>query len=102
MKLIHKDFRKGIVKVHIQNMGDLWYLSHVIDEGDLISGKTQRKIKMGAEGDRTQKTVVKKVFLKIQAEKIEFHKYSDKLSDFISQHSTNTAETLEFLASVML
>jgi len=79
MKIIHKDLKKGVLKVRIQNQNDLWYLSHIIDEGDLVSGKTQRKIKMGAEGDRATKTIVKKVFIKIQVEKLEFHKYSDKL-----------------------
>lgn len=79
MKIIHKDLKKGILKAHIQNLGDLWYLSHVIDVGDFVSGKTQRKIKVAVEGDRSSKVHVKKVFLKIQTEKIEFHKYSDKL-----------------------
>jgi protein pelota len=79
MKITHKDLKKGILKAHIQNLGDLWYLSHIIDVGDFISGKTQRKIKMAGEGDRSSKVHVKWVFLKIQAEKIEFHKYSDKL-----------------------
>lgn len=79
MKLIKKDIRHGTVSLKIQNQNDLWYLSHIIDTGDLISGKTQRKIKVGAEGDRNQKTVTKKVFMKIEVEKLEFHKYSDKL-----------------------
>jgi len=79
MKIIHKNLKKGLLKVHIQNQNDLWYLSHIIDIGDLVSGKTQRKIKIGEEGERSSKTSVKKVFLKLQVEKIEFHKYSDKL-----------------------
>jgi len=79
MKITHKDLKRGILKVRIQNFNDLWYLSHIIDVGDFVSGRTQRKIKIGDEGDRSQRTVVKKVFIKIQVEKIEFHKYSDKL-----------------------
>jgi len=79
MKIIHKDIRKGVLKIRIQNQNDLWYLSHIVEEGDMLSGKTQRKIKIGEEGDRNQRTAVKKVFLKIDVEKLEFHKYSDKL-----------------------
>ncbi len=79
MKIIHRNLRKGIIKVLIQSQDDLWFLSHVIDAGDLVSGVTQRKIKTGEEGDRNAKTHVKKVFLKLRAEKVEFHKYSDKL-----------------------
>ena len=77
MKLIHKDIRKGIVKAKIESLDDLWYLSHIISEGDLISGKTFRKIKIG---DNDNAKVVKKPFwLKINVEKVEFAKYSDVL-----------------------
>ncbi len=79
MKIIHRNLKKGLVKVHIQSQNDLWFLSHILDVGDHVSGSTQRKIKTGDEGDRSSKTHIKKVFLKLQAEKIEFHKYSDKL-----------------------
>jgi len=79
MKILNKNLKKGSVSVRVQNQNDLWYLSHIIDEGDLLSGRTQRKIKIGGEDDRSQKVAVKKVFLKIQVEKVEFHKYSDKL-----------------------
>ncbi len=79
MKIIHKDIKKGILKLRIQNLADLWYLSHIIDAGDLVSSRTQRKIKSEREGDRNIKTFTKIVFLKIRAEKMEFHKYSDKL-----------------------
>ena len=41
--------------------------------------KTFRKIKLGEAGDRQQKVVKKPVFLRINVEKIEFHKYSDIL-----------------------
>jgi len=79
MKILNKNIKKGILSVRIQNQNDLWYLSHIIDVGDLVSGKTKRKIKIGDGTDRNTKTVTKKVFLKLQVEKIEFHKYSDKL-----------------------
>jgi protein pelota len=79
MRIIHKDIKKGIVKIRIQNLNDLWYLSHIIDAEDFVSGKTLRKIKTGAEDDRNIKTHTRKVWLKIQVEKLEFHRYSDKL-----------------------
>lgn len=76
MKIIHKDIRKGIVKIKIENLDDLWYLSYILDKGDLIKGQTQRKIKVGA--DQT-KQIKKTIFLKIKTDQIEFHKYSDVL-----------------------
>jgi protein pelota len=77
MKVIHKDLKRGLLEVRIQNLNDLWHLSHIIEEGDLVSGKTYRKMKIG-EGERASQTTIK-VFMKIQVEKIEFHKHSDKL-----------------------
>ncbi len=79
MKIVHMNPKKGIVKLRIQNQNDLWHLSHTIEPGDLVSSRTQRKIKSGQEGERNQKTQVRNVFLKVEAERIEFHRYSDKL-----------------------
>ena len=71
MKLISKDLKKGTVKVGINNLDDLWYLSQVIDPNDLVSGSTERKIKIGQDSDRNIKVVRKKVFLELKVEKIE-------------------------------
>ena len=58
MKIIHKDLKKGIIKIKAQNLDDLWYLSHIIDKGDLISGKTERKIQLGTEKSRQVKKLI--------------------------------------------
>ena len=47
MQVIHLDVRKGEAKLKVQQMDDLWYLSHIIDIGDSVSGQTLRKIKIG-------------------------------------------------------
>ncbi|MFH1682275.1 MAG: mRNA surveillance protein pelota [Candidatus Woesearchaeota archaeon] len=77
MQIIHSDFRKGNVKLKIEDLDDLWYLSHLIDAGDTVKGKTTRKIKIGTED--SAKVVKKTVFLTIEVEQVEFHKYSDVL-----------------------
>lgn len=79
MKKLYADLKKGEIKVQIENLDDLWYLSTVIEPNDLIKGKTIRKIKIGDEGDRKQNIIKKPIFLEIQAEKIEFSKTSDIL-----------------------
>ncbi|MBU90479.1 mRNA surveillance protein pelota [Candidatus Woesearchaeota archaeon] len=79
MKLIHSDFKKGIVKVKVENLDDLWYLNQIIEKNDVIKGKTFRKIKIGEETQRKQKTVKKPVFLLMQVEKVEFSKTSNIL-----------------------
>lgn len=70
MKIFNKNLKSGSVGVEITNNEDLWYLSHVIEENDLISGKTERKIKIGS--DENAKTVRKSVFLKIRTTKTEY------------------------------
>jgi protein pelota len=69
MEVIKKDLKKGIVKIKITESDDLWYLSHIIDPGDLIKSKTTRKVRIG---DADNAKVSKKTLtLKIEAETIE-------------------------------
>lgn len=70
MKIIHSHLKQGTVKVKVDSLNDLWYLSTIIDEGDLLSGTTMRKIKMGAETDRNAMVIKKPVHLSIKVEKI--------------------------------
>ena len=72
MQIIKSDFKKGFVKLKVEDIEDLWYLSRIIDVGDLVKGKTTRKIKIGA-GENT-KTVKKTLTLKVEAEAVEFSK----------------------------
>lgn len=69
MNLLHSDFKKGIIKLKVTDPEDLWYLTHLIDPGDLIIGKTSRKIKLG-EGENA-KTIKKTFMVTIEAETIQ-------------------------------
>lgn len=68
MEIIHSDFKKGTVNLRITSPEDVWYLSHLVAPGDLIRGKTTRKIKMGEESSTSIK---KTFFLTIKAETVE-------------------------------
>ena len=72
MKIIYQDLKKGEIKVKVENLDDIWYLSHIIEKGDLVKGQTFRKIKLGKEGERKAKVEKKKVFLVIKVEKTEY------------------------------
>jgi len=72
MKIINKNLSKGFVKIQITNRDDLWYLSQLISPGDIISGKTIRKIKLGESGDRKIAIIKKSVYIKINVEKLEY------------------------------
>ena len=45
MRIHYHDRSHGIVKVMVENLDDLWYLSGVVRQGDLVSGETVRRIK---------------------------------------------------------
>ena len=72
MQIIRQNLKKGEIKVKSESIDDLWYLSHIIDVGDLIRGQTLRKIKIGGEGERKAQVAKKRVFIEIKLEKIEF------------------------------
>ena len=66
------------MEIMLQNLTDLWHLSHVIAPGDVVRAKTTRRvaIKRGSEveyGERVPVTVT------IQLEKTEFHKSTGRL-----------------------
>ncbi len=77
MRTISSDYRAGTVKIKITDLDDLWYLSQIIEPGDLITGRTARKMRLG---DSENAKVVKKLMtLTIAAETIEFGASGDSL-----------------------
>lgn len=70
MKILHKDLKHGIVKVKVDYAEDLWYLESIIEPNDLVSGMTERKIKIGGNDERSKISRIN-VFLKIKVEKID-------------------------------
>jgi protein pelota len=72
MQIVYQNLKKGEIKVKVENIDDLWYLSHIIDINDKIKGQTIRKIKIGEKEQRSIKVVKKRVFIEIETEKIEF------------------------------
>ena len=79
MKQIHINLKKGEVKLRIENMDDIWCLSHIIEPKDLVRGKTVRKIKIGESDQRKVNIIKKTIFIEIRVESVEFHEYSSVL-----------------------
>ncbi len=78
MKLIYSNLKKGEVKVLTENLDDLWYLSSIIEPKDMVLGKTLRKIKI-ANDEKSREATKRPVFIRIEAEKVEFSKYTNIL-----------------------
>lgn len=79
MRVINQNIKRGEVRVKVENLDDLWYLSHIIELNDLIKGKTLRKIKLGTKEERVKASLRKPVFLIITVEKIELSEFSNTL-----------------------
>lgn len=57
------------VKLKLETADDLWYLYSIIDKGDICTGDSEYKYKLGTEKTRIVK---KKVWVAIRVEKTEF------------------------------
>lgn len=81
MKIIHKDLKKGIIKLKVTRLDDLWAVYMVLKKGDTVTSQTTRKIKLAKEDSRqkAQSIIKKKVKITLQVENVSFHKYSDIL-----------------------
>ncbi len=68
MKVLSKKLKHGEIKLLVESPEDVWFLSQIIDKGDLIKGKTLRKVKAteASTGDR------RSVFLAVKVEKLDF------------------------------
>jgi len=71
MRIIHKDLKKGEIKLIVDNLDDIWYLSNIIEKGDVIKGSTTRKIMHGEKGEKVR-IERKRIFLSIEIEKLDY------------------------------
>lgn len=88
MKILKRD--KNYMQLKTENLDDLWCLSYVIDNSDLIKGKTERKIKIG-EGDNV-KVVRKTVTLSLNVNKVQFVDNTLRVTGTV-QHGTEDIPT---------
>jgi len=58
MKILKKDLREGKVVVQAQSLDDLWYLSQTVQLGDVVTGRTERKVRLGASEEAVKKQYV--------------------------------------------
>ncbi len=89
---------RGEISVRVDNLDDLWYLSTLLGEGDLVFGFVFRKDSASGDMNRSKKSVRKKIRVGIRVKKIEFQEFSDRLrisgiivsgpEDYIGTHQT--------------
>lgn len=79
MRILKKVFKEGKLKLLLDTMDDLWYLSTIVDEGDLVSAVTYRRGEERADIIRDKRVEKKRMFLTLKVEKVEFHEFSERL-----------------------
>lgn len=74
MKILDKNLRQGTIKVMVDCGDDLWYLHTMIDARDRCTGDSEYKYKAGGTAGGEGKTTIikRKVWVTIEAERIEF------------------------------
>jgi len=76
MKIQKINEKENLITVVPQSLDDLWHLDKIIEKGDLVKGKTDRKIKPKIEGEKTTREVM---FVEIKVENLSYHEHSGTL-----------------------
>jgi len=80
LRIVYQDKKKGVIEVVPETLDDLWHLSHIIKEGDLVSSLTSRRIQDSTgERIRSDRGIKKTFFMGVRVDEISFHKYTGKL-----------------------
>ncbi len=100
MKLLSLNRKNNTARIFVNSLDDLWHLSKIIDEGDFVSGDTERKIKLG--GDTEKPRVIRKVVkVKIQVTKLVFAESELRVQGIVVQGPdeipANSAHSVEIL-----
>lgn len=81
MKILKKElrFNRGEISIVAESLDDLWHLKYILEPGDLVYAYTKRRIEGATDKLRPDKAEKKTVRLGIKVEKVEFHRFSNRL-----------------------
>lgn len=103
MKILKKELRghQGEISVMVESLDDMWHLKYILEPNDLVFAFTKRRIEGATDKLRPEKADKKTVRLGISVEKVEFHRFSNRLRvhgtivegiDTGAYHTTNIEE----------
>jgi protein pelota len=105
MKIIKLNINKGFAKILINSLDDLWHLSKIIEEGDLIKSRSERKVKFGGDTEK-QRVVRKPVVVKIRVQNTVLNEASLRVQGEVmsgpesiplhSMHTIDLHDNIEF------
>lgn len=79
MRIIHRDLKRGRIKLAVETLDDLWHLQHLVEPGDLATMLTLRRERAEMDKLRPERPEKKPVKLSIKVEGIEFHRFANRL-----------------------
>lgn len=86
MRLLQRDTKQGLAKVVVETADDLWYLHTLIDAGDVCTGQSDYKEKLGGTGEKTQ-VVRRRVWVAVAVAKTEFGSGSLRIAGTVTDGS---------------
>jgi len=78
MRVIHYDEKQEEVKIQPDYLEDLWFLTKIVEPGDVVGGSSLRRFKTG-DKLRPESGEKKKVFIELKVENVEFAEAANKL-----------------------
>jgi protein pelota len=97
--------KEGEISLTPENLDDLWHLKYIIEPGDLVFSLTKRRVEGASDKLRPEKTEKRPMRLGVRIEKIEFHKFSNRLrlhGVIVSGQDTGAYHTLNIEESTNL
>ena len=79
MRVLWKNMKEGKVKLLVDTLDDLWYLSSLIEADDLAAAVTYRRGETHTDAKRDKRGEKKRMFLTLKVQKVEFHEFADRL-----------------------
>ncbi len=81
MRVLKKELRfgEGEISLVAESLDDLWHLKYILEPDDLVYAFTRRRIEGATDKLRPEKEAKKTVRLGVKVEKVEFHKFSNRL-----------------------
>lgn len=76
MKILSKNLKENRIKLQVDSLEDLWHISNILAEGDLVHARTYRTVERKGADKKEEK---KPVNLKISVEKVDFDKTINRL-----------------------
>ncbi|MFQ5761442.1 MAG: mRNA surveillance protein pelota [Candidatus Bathyarchaeia archaeon] len=79
MKLLEFQEKKGISRLAVENLDDLWHLYNLIEKDDEVTARTTREVKSQAEGSRPSEGRRVPMTLTVRVSDVYFDKSSDRI-----------------------